>query len=234
MDIRCYIAMTAQEFRLAKPQPKDMAWLSCHFSPEGDGLSNLPEYLPTGSVLIVDDYYPPNKQRPELVARQLSQIAERFALKAVILDFQIPGVPKTVEMVNYLTEAIPCPICVAAPYAENLTCPVLTPPPPLHVSPKKHFHNWRGRELWLETALEAQKITVTEQGSMIQTVPYTPLPENCFTDANLCCKYQAKIYDDRVEFTLVRDTEMARDLLRKSKDLGVRYAVALYQQHLFL
>lgn len=233
MDLSCYIAMTAAEFRSATSLPDKAAWLSCHFSPRSRGLSNLPENLPGGSVLIVDDSYVPEEHDPALVAQQLADAASRFALNAVILDFQIPGMPKTKEMVTHLVKALPCPVCVAAPYAKSLNCPVLIPPPPLHVSPAKHFDAWRGREIWLESVPEAQKITVTEQGSTISAIPYLPPQKDFFTDEKLCCKYQTKIYDDRVEFTLVRDPEMVRNLLEQCKTFGIRHSVGLYQQQIF-
>ena len=232
MDLNCYIAMTPAEFRSVTSLPDKVAWLACHFSPRSRGLSNLPENLPGGSVLIVDDSYTPGEHDPALVAQQLVDAVNRFALKAVILDFQIPGMPKTAEMVTHLTKALPCPVCVAAPYAKSLNCPVLVPPPPLHVSPRKHFDTWRGREIWLESVLEAQRITVTEQGSIINTIPYLPPTKDCFTDEKLCCKYQTKIYEDRVEFTLIRDAEMVRSLLQRSEKLGIHHAVGLYQQHI--
>ena len=81
--------------------------------------------------------------------------------------------------------------------------------------------------------MEAQRITVTEQGSAISAIPYSPLPESAFTDEKLCCKYAIKIHDDRVVFTLVRDAEMVKKLLKASAALGVRHAIGLYQQHIF-
>ena len=55
MAMEPYLAMTAGEIRGASVLPRRTGWLSCHFSPSGAGLSNLPVALPPGSLLILDD-----------------------------------------------------------------------------------------------------------------------------------------------------------------------------------
>ena len=46
MAITPFLAMTAAEFRKKEDLPDKIAWMACHFSPYGLGLSNLPQRLP--------------------------------------------------------------------------------------------------------------------------------------------------------------------------------------------
>ena len=48
MAIGRYFAMTAAEIRGCSALPAGIAWMACHFSPYGTGLSNLPPELPEG------------------------------------------------------------------------------------------------------------------------------------------------------------------------------------------
>ena len=52
MAITPFLAMTAAEIEHSTPLPPNVAWMACHFSPYGAGLSNLPKNLPAGSLLI--------------------------------------------------------------------------------------------------------------------------------------------------------------------------------------
>ena len=72
MPIAHYLAMTAAEMAGNSVLPDRMAWMACHFSPSGVGLSNLPHWLPPGSLLILDDSTPIHDHDPQRVASELS------------------------------------------------------------------------------------------------------------------------------------------------------------------
>ena len=230
MDLNCWIAMTAAEFSKARALPGRLGWLSCRFSQRDSGLSNLPNRLPPNSLIILDDSAPPRGHDPERIARQLKAAVEKFSAAAVLLDFQIPDIAETAVIAQHLVSGLPCPVCVAAPYAEALSCPVLIPCPPPHVSLKKQLAPWQRREVWLEVALETEKITVTEAGSTVTAVPYFPPEDDHFTDKALHCRYQVRTFPRRAEFTLTRDRVMAEALLRQALAMGVHCGVGLYQQ----
>ena len=64
MAIAPFLAMTGAEMRNNSVLPDKIAWMACHFSPYGTGLSNLPKNLPAGSLLMVDDITPPHGHDP--------------------------------------------------------------------------------------------------------------------------------------------------------------------------
>ena len=73
MPIPCYLAMTAAEYARAKELPGRLAWMACHFAPYGTGVVNLPQQLPEGSVLMLNDRIPICGHDPLLVADMLSR-----------------------------------------------------------------------------------------------------------------------------------------------------------------
>ena len=230
MDMNCYIAMTAAEFTGAKQLPSRIGWMACHFSQRDNGISNLPGTLPEGSVLILDDSRPPAGHDPALITNQLTEAVQRWKVASVLLDFQDPKNAETTEIAKHLARTLPCPICVAAPYAKDLSCPVLVPAPPPHRPLQDWLAPWEGRQIWLEATLEAERITVTEQGSRVTPMPFMPLEDNFFTEDKLFCRYRIREYADRVEFTIVRNRDHLKKLLAEAEKLGVCHAIGLYQQ----
>lgn len=230
MDINCCIAMTAAELAGAKALPHSTGWMACHFSVWDNGLSNLPRTLPEKSVLIVDDSQPPAGHDPGRIAAQISELGDKLGFGSVILDFQKPGCPETAAIAQQLVQALSKPVCVAAPYAEALSCPVLVPSPAPHVPLERCLDPWKGRDIWLEATLEAERIAVTEQGSTVTPLPFAALEGGTFTELTLCCRYQIREFSDRVEFTLVRDRALLKKLLEDAAVLGVHQSVGLYQQ----
>ena len=71
MAIAPFLAMTGAEMRNNSFLPEKIAWMACHFSPYGLGLSNLPRSLPPGSLLMVDDITPIGKHDPSIILDQL-------------------------------------------------------------------------------------------------------------------------------------------------------------------
>lgn len=230
MDLRCYLAMTCAEFQAADILPPHIAWMACHFSSYGTGLSNVPTDMPPGSMLIVNDRIPVYKHDPQRILKQLYQCIEQFTISGVLLDFQRPNCPDTAHITQLLTSQLSCPIAVTAPYAADLSCAVFLPPPPLHVPLSSHIAPWSGREIWLEIAVENQCFSVTPAGSSYTLQPFQPLKDPCFSHNALHCKYQIEVNRNHAVFTLSRDPEMLGQLLKEADSLGIRIGFGLYQQ----
>lgn len=230
MNIPHHLAMTAAEFYGTPVLPERIAWMACHFGAGSKGLSNLPPSLPPGSLLVVDDSIPPNGHDPKVIFAQLSQCIREQEIAAVLLDLQRPGIPENAAISAYLVSKLPCPVCVSSVYAKDLDCPVFLSAPPPHCPLTHWIKPWSSRELWLEIALEAETIVVTEAGSEITSVSPYSLPELPLTDTELWCRYQVQVLEDRAVFTLARDREMAQKLLDAAQDLRISRTISLYQQ----
>ena len=230
MEIRCYLAMTAQEMQTQTTLPPYPGWMACHFSCYGTGLSNLPGFLPPESMLIVNDRTPICGHDPTLIKDQLTQLCEAHSPSRILLDLQRPGQAQTDTLVNTLLEGLPCPIGVSEAYAEGRSCPVFVAPCPLCTPLEKHLAPWQGREVWLDIAMQAQAVTINRLGSHPGGAILEELPEPVFTDETLCCRYHMQVSDDRVIFHLERREPELKMLLEQAKNAGVSCAVGLYQQ----
>lgn len=223
MKIVPYLAMTAAEFEKASVLPEPMAWMACHYSPYGTGLSNLPRQLPTGSLLILNDRTPICGHDADLVAKQLRECAEKFSCAGILLDLQRSGSEDVVKAVATL----PCPVAVTPPYAQSAPCAVFLPPPPLTVPLKKHITPWDGREIWLEIATEETTVRVTADGSGHITPHALACPH---TDARLHCRYGMEKSAQFVDFYLQRSADECNALMREANECGISVFVGLYQQ----
>lgn len=230
MAIPCYLAMTAAEAGAATTLPKDMAWMACHFSCYGAGLSNLPSVLPEGAMVIVNDCTPIHGHDPMYILEQLQGVYDTLHPGSFLLDLQRPENPESAGLAAILAQKLPCPVGVTEAYARELDCPVFLSAPPLHLSLEKHIAPWRGRELWLEVALEAEIITVTKEGAKAEITNDTDLSSPVFEDTALCCHYHIDLHKDSAIFHLVRQKEDVSRLLAQAEDLGGSRAVGLYQQ----
>lgn len=227
MAIPLYLAMTAAEFREAETLPEPVAWMACHFSPYGTGLTNLPEALPEGSLLILNDRMPPDGHDPERIAGILGDVMTQRHCRGLLLDFQRPGNPETAAAARRLT-AMACPAAVSELYAAD-GCPVFLPPVPPYRLPADYLAPWRGREIWLEAALDGAVITVTGDGSRFAPLPTGERSEGGFRDNALHCHYRVEA-GDAARFTLWRTREDVDALLEEAEMLGVTLAVGLYQE----
>lgn len=227
MAIPLYLAMTAAEFSAGKKLPQYPAWMSCHFSPAGKGLSNLPPALPVGSLLILDDQMPPDEHDAALIRQQLEVIIESSSCAGLLLDFQRPDDSETDLMVRELLR-LPCPVCVSHWYAKELSCPVLLPPCPLITPLAAHLAPWDGREIWLEAATDSAGFTVTSSGCQLSYFPGT----DCFPHEEnaLHCSYRIEKDSDEIRFHLHRGPAHIPALLLEAEKLGVSCAVGLRQE----
>ena len=228
MGIPCYLAMTAAEMGDFSAVPEHMAWMGCQFSSWNAGLSNLPQWLPPGAVLTLNDSFPLAGHDPERIAGELRGAVEAFSCAALVLDFQRPGDPETEALAARLTE-LPCPVAVSLPYArEDLA--VLLPPAPLSVPLEEYLSPWRDRDIWLELALDGEIITLTEEGAQGIPLPYPDRAAEGFREEALHCHYRAELKKDRAEFTLWRTVEDLHDLTEEAEKLGVKALMGLYQE----
>ncbi len=229
MGIGGYLAMTAAEFshiaHVTSP-----AWMSCHFSPWGTGLTNFPQALPQGSMLIVDDSTPPSNHDPLQIARQLTEHCQRLQPDCILLDFQRPRNPKTQEIANVLVTALPCPVGVSQPYAETLSCPVLLECPAPGICLETVAAAYSGRELWLEIAPEGRKLVLTENGCQSLPASLDDLKSPFYYDAETSSNYDWYLESDQAVFHIQRDISCLKKLLIQADTFGVTRAVGLYQQ----
>lgn len=230
MAIRRYFAMTAAEIRESDHLPPGIAWMACHFSPYGTGLSNLPQRLPPDSLLILNDRTPIHGHDPVRIAQQLEERIAALNCRELLLDFQRPGEPETAALVNHLVDALPCPVIVSDQYGDGLDCPVFLPPVPPDIPLSGYLAPWRGREIWLEMALDGETISLTEEGA--STTPLLPgeLWEEGFQEELLHCHYRIDVPETEAKFTLWRTREDLEALLTEAEALGVTAAVGLYQE----
>jgi hypothetical protein len=230
MAIAPILAMTAGEMRSISAFPGKIAWMACHFSPYGLGLSNLPKLLPAGSVLVVDDVTPPHGHDPGYIAAQLERCIKKWNCCGILLDFQRVGCDETKAIAEHLVEALPCHTVVSEGYARNLDCPVFLPPVPPSVPLEKHLASWKGREIWLELGLDGETLTLTEAGCEVIPLPHPDLDAQGFVDEELCCHYQIAVTEKSARFTLWRTKKDISKLVDEAIAFGITTTIGLYQE----
>lgn len=228
MPCPLYLAMTAAEFAQKSAFSHKVAWMSCHFSPFGRGLSNVPKWLPEGSLLMADDSYPPDGHDPKEIADQLQAAADRLKPAGIVLDFQRPGDAQTERIRDAILSSLPYPVAVALPYARR-DFPVLLPPPPPQTVLTEYLKAYRGQEIWLEVGAIQICATVTEKGCAFQeTQLQWDLPK--FYDEALCCHYQTRVSKDSIQFLLLREKDDVLQLAKAAQAHGVTCCVGLYRE----
>ena len=107
MALPLYLALTAGEFQNCSPLPEHTAWMACHYSPYGLGLSNSPRQLPEGAMLILNDRIPISGHDPQRIADQLQQTLEQLSCDSLLLDFQRPDKAETAGLCRLLAQQLP-------------------------------------------------------------------------------------------------------------------------------
>ena len=230
MGCGIYLAMTAAEFTECSSLPERMAWMACHFSPYGQGLSNIPSSLPPGSILILNDRVSIREHDPDLIARQLRNAALSLKAGCVLLDFEHPNEPRIPPLISKIKESIPCPLVVSQHYAKEQNVGVFLSPCPPAIPLKTYLAPWKGREIWLDAAVQTQIITVTKDGSTFSQPSRQdrgPFPHQ---DSRLCCRYRIETDNDTARFILHRGKAELNDLGKEAQSLGLKAMVGLYQE----
>lgn len=229
MVLPLFLAMNASEMTVSS-LPDHCAWMACHFSSCGEGISNLPASLPPGSILILNDRIPCQGHSADLIASQISEATSRFECESVLLDFQRPENPETELVVQAILSSLSCPVCVSEPYGKMHPCPVLLAPAPLHIPMEEYLAPWEGREIWLEAALCQQAITITKDGTDFASCIPSERYENGFFDETLCCQYFTQIEEKQIQFTLFDTMASLEKKLENARKLGVNRAIGLWQE----
>lgn len=227
MVLPLYLAMTDTEFQNAHSLPERIAWMACHFSPYGTGLTDLPETLPKGSVLILDDCIPPCRHDMQKISEQLEQCLQDTGAEAVLLDFQRAGNDCCARIAGQLAKKLSFPVGVSELYAKELDCPVFLPPIPPDIPWQTYLTPHSGREIWLEVSCRPITIALTEDGAQIRDGG--SIWKNAQRDAELSCRYATKIEQNAAEFTLWRDREDIAVMQSRLDTLGVTRIFGLYQ-----
>ena len=230
MPIPRYLAMTAAEIAGCTVHPRHTAWMACHFSSSGNGLSNLPRWLPADSLLILDDSIPMQDHDPLRITAELGACMERLQCVGLLLDFQRSGQEQTRKLVEYLCEALPFPIVVSDTYAEGLDCGVFLSPIPPDEDMIPRLSPWQGREIWLDTTTEGIEILLKTDGTTSTPLPPWERPEVGFEEKRLHCHYRVSLEENSAAFTLWRTDTDIEALLSEAEALGVAAAVGLYQE----
>ena len=228
MAMRPFLAMTATELQKNTSIPEKIAWMACHFSPYGRGLSNLPRSLPKGSLLMIDDITPIRGHDAEVIAQQLIQCTELMEIYGILLDFQQPKCSEVIELINYLSKALPYPLAVSDIYADDVDLPVFVSPAPPSVALQEHLSPWTGREIWLDVSYLGESLRLTESGC--RSLPLTDTPDDGFSDPLLHCHYRITQAESEVTLDLWRSQEDLWDLMEEGNALGVTNVVGLYQE----
>ena len=229
MSLPVYLALTGAEFPHRPDHYQNLAYMACHFSPYGTGLSNTPRHLPPGCLLILNDRIPLFRHDPERITGELREAVETSECNGVLLDFQREKTPLQEQIAQAIVGALPCPVAVTEGYCNRLDCPVFLCPP-LYATPEETLAKWDGREIWLDLGLWQQTLTLTEAGCDIgATLPVAELEDSFFSE-ELCCSYRVEVLEDRAVFTLQREGTHLQMLLDRCQDPPVTRAVGLYQE----
>lgn len=227
MGLTGYLAQTAAEFASVPAPPWKKAWMACHFSPYGRGLTNLPRQDRGNFMVILDDSTPIAGHDPGLILEQLLPLA---AAGPVLLDFERPKSAEYQALANALLDSLPCPVGMAPAYASDLDCPVFLPPVPLRTPLQAYLRSWVGREIWLEGALDGETVTVSPAGASALTLSHPAAGEMPLEAPELHCHYRLELREDQAKFTLRRTPEDLSALLHEAERLGVTTVVGLWQE----
>lgn len=224
MPFEFFLAQTPAEINHSLPRNGKKAWMACHFSSYGTGLSNLPKQLPKGSMLIVDDSVPVADHDPELVSSQLKEAVEILQCSRVLLDFQRPGESRTADIAKAILQALSCPVGVSEIYAGDLNCSVFLPPLPLHIPLEQYLAQWQDRPIWLEVMQDCIRYSITKDGcnaaACTATGPFPHFDEKAF------CRYRTEVTESAVYFTLCRKLS---ELTLLGQEERIECLVGLYQ-----
>lgn len=224
-----YLAYTAGELQGSTPEGK-LAYMACHFSLYTTGLSNLPERMPAGSMLILNDQIPISGHDPHRIADQLQETIEHFSCDSLLLDFQRPGNEETAQLCRLLATQMHCPLGISHHYASSIDCAVFLPPPPLDMPLSEHIKPWQDRKIWLEAALEAAEFTITPDGCRVSPLPYVLSQEETFIEESLHCSYRCEVDSSKIRFHLYRTADQLDALLEEADSHGIEKSIGLYQQ----
>lgn len=226
MGIPQYLAMTDGEIAACVRLPPRLARMGCHFS--DDGLVELPQVLPGGALLVVDDRVPMAAQDPEHILDQLAEALEKLSCTGLLLDFQQAENTPQRELVRLLARELTVPLAAPPAYAAE-GCRLFLPPVAADQTIEEALSPWAGKKIWLDTAPAAVRLALTKQGCT-----RTPLARmaasGIFKDPGLCCRYSIEPTPNGFQFTLYRDLRCIEAILEQAAAFGAELAVGLSQE----
>lgn len=228
MDLSIYLAFTGAELEAMLNHKGKTAWMGCHLSAYGSGITPPPAALKHCDLLVLTDETPPDGHDPKRVAGEFWAQAQALGCERILLDFQRPPTEESHRIIHQVMKNVTVPVGVTPSYAAQLDCPIFLPPPPLWTPLQEALSPWAGREIWLEIAPEDGCVTLTKDGST-----YTPCEAKkayTFSDPGLCLSYCTEVSFDRATVYLHRDISNIAKWLEHAFSLGIRTAIGLYQQ----
>ena len=226
MDFPVFLAITPTQFAQFPCHSSHIAWMGCSFSPNHNGLCNLPSQLPQDSALILTDETPPNGHDAQRIACELQQIAGDLKCVAVVLDLQRCNNTETERIVDEILASLSCPVIVSESYAAGRQCGVLASPP-LWTPLQAALRPWKGRPVWLELAEESAMVTVTKDGSTL--TPCTTFPEDpVFYDDILKLNYKTQLQPGQFLVHLHRSSACLEAYKSLAAQLGVTAMLSLW------
>lgn len=230
MDFQCYIAMTAAEYSIAEKLPENIAWMACHFSCYGTGLSNFPPALAENSMIIINDILPPSAHDPEEIADQLRHLKESCHFSSILLDFQRERTSKSEIIAKHICRSLDCPVGVCENYADCGNGTIFINMPKPHHALSDILSQWNGYEIWLEAAIETEMAVIRKDNCQLSSTHYIEPDETYLTSTALQNRYKLDVLENHIELTYTRDIHQLKLLLKEAKDAGVMRAIGLYQQ----
>lgn len=220
-----YLAMTARERSLCPVLPEGIAHMACHFSPYEAGLEGIPNDLPSGSMIILNDRIPFRDHDCGMIAWQLASIP----CDSLLLDLRRTDPDTVNKLVNKILSAVSFPIALPERYAAGWDCPVFLDSVDADTDPFSRAEAWKGRELWLDLSPGFIAYRINNQGA--ERIPGGfPGKETVHKCDVLHCRYQIALTNDCAAFTLWRDCEDALEILRQGKEHGITRGVGLWQE----
>ena len=211
MKTMLYLATTAQE--LAQfPHPGRIAYMACHFSPYGPGLTDLPDSLPDDAMVILNDRIPFLRHDCNLIASQLASLP----CESILLDIENMNTEDAKELVNAIISAANVPVGVSAKYAWDHPCAVFLPACEADQNPFASSKNWSGREIWLDLSPGCVYCRVTAQGCNRTKEPFPPRA-GMHHDRKLFCHYSIELRDAEAIFYLHREWDDACGIVEEGK-----------------
>ena len=203
-------------------------YMAVHFSAYGKGLSNIPDRLPAGCIILLDDSTAPEGHDPIIITRQAVELAERFSPYGILLDFQRPHTGVAQDIAQRLVAALPCPVGVTEEYVKALGCPVFLPPLPANKALAEYITPWKKQGVFLEIAPVGAEITVTEVGSKVRSIPImSGLP---LKNERLHCHYRTEVLSDKAVFSICRYKEDLAELVAEAEGFGVLGCVGFHRE----
>lgn len=175
MGIPQYLAMTDGEIAACARLPPRLARMGCHFS--DDGLVELPQVLPGGALLVVDDRVPMAAQDPEHILDQLAEALEKLSCTGLLLDFQQKENAPQRELVRLLARELTVPLAAPPAYAAE-GCRLFLPPVAADQTVEEALSPWAGKKSGWTQPRQPSGWSLQSRAAHAPRCPEWQLPEN--------------------------------------------------------